>query len=190
MDAATELLAAWARGDRAAGERFVASQYDAVCRFFATKGGAYADDLVQQTFMACASSLGGWSGTSSGRAFLFGIARNVLFEHIRRRVRDGRRPTDFRTSALADLMPGIQTQASLQAERQRLALALQRIPLELQVVVELFYWEELSVGDLAQVVGVPPGTVKSRLFRARQLLKVALSEGAADQAALLSQLKR
>jgi RNA polymerase sigma factor (sigma-70 family) len=177
------LLTAWAAGDRTAGARFISSFYAPICRFFATKGGDHADDLVQQTFAACTGSLTAWRGVSSARAFLFGIARNVLFEHIRRRVRDGRSPPDFRTSALVDLVPGIQTQASLEADRQRLAAAMQTIPLELQVALELYYWEDLSIEELGAVLSLPAGTVKSRLHRARAAIRVALDASAHPESA-------
>jgi predicted DNA-binding protein YlxM (UPF0122 family) len=52
--------------------------------------------------------------------------------------------------------------------------ALQRIPLDIQMTLELFYWEDLSIGELAAVLESPVGTVKSRLFRGRQLLEQAM----------------
>ena len=42
------------------------------------------------------------------------------------------------------------------------------------MTLELFYWEDLSVGELAEALGIPPGTVKSRLHRGRQLLREAM----------------
>ena len=60
------------------------------------------------------------------------------------------------------------------AEERALVQALQGMPVELQIVLELYYWEELSVDEVAAAVEVPPGTVKSRLFRGRQLLREAL----------------
>ena len=58
------------------------------------------------------------------------------------------------------------------AEVQRLVLeALRGLPLDHQIALELFYWEGMSVGELATVLGVPPGTVKSRLSRARENLR-------------------
>ena len=50
------------------------------------------------------------------RAWLFGIARNVLYEHIRGRVRDGRAEPDFHESALVDLAPGVSTIAGNTAQ--------------------------------------------------------------------------
>ncbi|MEZ4372915.1 MAG: sigma-70 family RNA polymerase sigma factor [Polyangiaceae bacterium] len=52
------------------------------------------------------------------------------------------------------------------ARSNRLVEALQRLPLDLQMAIELYYWEELSVAELAEALEIPAGTVKSRLHRA------------------------
>ena len=58
------------------------------------------------------------------------------------------------------------------ADEEKLLLqALRRLPLDMQLTLELFYWEELSIEDVAQVLEIPPGTVKSRLHRAKGLLR-------------------
>src|SRR5262245_36324625 len=170
----SQLFEAWGRGDRRAGASLIERHYDAVERFFSCKAGDRADDLVQQTFLRCSEAAKRFRGEGSFRAFLFGIAHNVLCEHIRGRVRDQKSDPDFATSAIIDLMPGVATLVSGSAERRQLVLALQRIPLDLQILLELFYWEELSVDELAQCMNVPPGTIKSRLHRARGLLKEAM----------------
>lgn len=167
------LLAAWAAGDRTAGAALVERHYDAVVRFFRNKAGDDADDLVQRTFLACAEAAPRHQGRASFRAFLFGIARNVLYEHIRGKVRAGRADPDFRESAIVDLAPGVSTVAAKRADQRVLLRALQLIPVELQVLLELYYWEDLGVDELAEVLDIPPGTVKSRLFRARNLLREA-----------------
>jgi RNA polymerase sigma-70 factor (ECF subfamily) len=170
------LLSAWATGDRGAGAALVERHYDAVVRFFRNKAGDDADDLVQRTFLACAEAAGRHPGVASVRAFLFGIARNVLYEHIRGRMRAQRIEPDFRESAILDLSPGVSTVAAKRAEQRTLLRALQHIPVELQLLLELYYWEGLGIEELAQVLEVPPGTVKSRLFRARGLLREAISK--------------
>lgn len=169
-----DLLRAWATGDDAAAQALVERHYDAVRRFFVNKAGDDADDLVQRTFLACAEGAATFRGEASFRSFLFGIARNVLFEHIRGKVRAGRNAPDFRDSAIVDLAPGVSTMATKRADERLLARALQHVPVELQVALELYYWEELSMEEIGAVLGVPAGTVKSRLHRARGLLREAI----------------
>jgi RNA polymerase sigma factor (sigma-70 family) len=167
-------LAAWQQGDKAAGQALVERHYDSVLRFFRTKAGPDADDLVQQTFLRSVESADRIRGESSLRSFFFGVARNVLFEHIRAKVRDGRADPDFGTSSIMDLDPRASTLLLKRSEERALVDALQRVPVELQIVLELYYWEELSVSEIAAAVDVPQGTVKSRLHRARELLREAM----------------
>lgn len=177
-----QLIAAWREGDRAAGQALIERHYDAISRFFATKAGAHAGDLVQRTFLICSESLGRFRGDGSVRAFLYGIARNVLYEHIRSRTKAAAQKPDFSVSSIVDLAPGVATMADQRAKERALMEALQRIPLELQLIVELYYWEQLRVSELAEVMGVPPGTIKSRLHRARALLQDSIEEGPERQA--------
>jgi len=185
-NADAQLLAAWSEGDRTAGARFIQRFFDPVTRFFTTKAGPHADDLTQQTFLRCSEAASRWRRQSSAKAFLFGIARNVLYEHIRRQSAHRGRVIDFTTSALVDLLPGVETQVSKDADRRLVIAAMQAIPLELQMVLELYYWEEMSVGQLAEMLKVPSGTVKSRLHRARRLLREALETVAATPQERLS----
>lgn len=172
-------LAAWRGGDGEAGQALVERHYESVLRFFRTKAGEDADDLVQQTFLRSVEHADRFRGESSFRGFLFGIARNVLFEHIRRKVRDGRASPDFGVSSILDLDPRASTLLFQRAEERALVQALQNMPVEVQIVVELYYWEELSVDEVASAVEVPPGTVKSRLHRGRDLLRKAMDEAPA-----------
>lgn len=171
-----ELVAAWLGGERAAGAALIERYYDVVTRFFANKAGPSAEDLTQRTFLLCAGAVDRFRAEGSFRAFLLGIARNVLYEHIRSRARDARIEPDFSASSLVDLAPGVATLVDARADKRVLGLALQSVPLELQILLELYYWEELGLGEIAEVLEIPVGTVKSRLHRARRLLREAMSQ--------------
>ena len=174
MTSDAELVRAWRDGDADAGDVLVERHYDAPVRFFRTKTSRGEDDLVQKTFLVCAERLSTYQGQGTFRAFLFGIARNVLFEHYRSKAKDGRSDDAIAASSVVDLAPGVSTQAYRRAEHRVLIDALQRIPLELQLVIELYYWEELGIDELAQLLEVPEGTVKSRLHRARTILRESM----------------
>ena len=176
MRADGELFEAWTAGEQDAGSQLIDRYYDAIVRFFRTKAPQAVDDLTQRTFLRCAEARERFRGAASFRTFLYAIARNVLFEHVRRRVRDDRNCPDVSAASLHDLDPGLHTQASDRDDRRLLVAALHRLPLDLQLALELYYWEDLSVGELAELLEVPPGTVKSRLHRARRLLREALAD--------------
>lgn len=176
VDDDRSVLSAWQHGDTDAGHALVERHYESVLRFFRTKAGDHADDLVQQTFLRCLQSAERYRGESSFKSFLFGIARNVLFEHIREKTRDGNAPVDFGVSSILDLSPRASTLLFQRAAERALVQALQDMPVEIQIALELFYWEELSVEEIASAVETPPGTVKSRLHRGRTLLRKTLAE--------------
>ena len=71
-------------------------------------------------------------------------------------------------------------------EQQLLLQALRRLPIEMQVALELFYWEELTVAEIAEVLETPVGTVKSRLQRARARLDQVIAELAESEDLLRS----
>lgn len=170
-----ELLSAWAGGAAEAGAELVSRHYDSIMRFFQTKAPHHADDLVQHTFLECGEGAPRYQGRGSFRSFLFGIARNLLYDHIRRDLRAGLH-TDFDAISVADLHDGVSTQAAKRAESRIVLAALQQIPLESQVLIELYYWEDLSMGELAAAIDVPLGTAKSRLHRARCQFRRALGK--------------
>lgn len=175
-----ELFDAWKRGDGSAGQTLIERHYDAIERFFRTKAGNHADELVQRTFLGCVEARDRFRGDTAFRSFLFGIARNILFEHIRGQQRDRRVDADFTVSSIEQLQPGVSTIAFERAEQRLLVDALRRLPLDIQICMELYYWEDVGVGELGSIMGIPAGTVKSRLHRGRTLLREAMEKLPAD----------
>jgi RNA polymerase sigma factor (sigma-70 family) len=172
-----QLLEAWRNGDRSAGQEFFERHYDALHRFFANKASAEASDLVQDTLEACVSGRDRIRESSSVRGYLFGVAYNVLRRHYERQRVAGER-FDPDAQSVADVSPGPGT-AMGKSEEQRLLLAgLRRIPLNFQVVLELFYWEGMTSAAIADALDEPHGTIRTRLRRARELLQEAISAAA------------
>src|SRR6185436_16740094 len=78
------LLQSWRNGDQRAGELLCGRHFDDVYRFFEHKLPGEADDLTQQTFMACVRARDQFGGRSAFRTYLFTIARNELITRLRR----------------------------------------------------------------------------------------------------------
>lgn len=97
-----ELLAAWRVGDNDAGNALVKRHFAAVYRFFRNKIDGDLDELVQATFVRCTDRVDAIVSNEHFRGFLFGIARNVLKEHFREKVRR-RESIDFHITSVADL---------------------------------------------------------------------------------------
>ena len=128
-----------------------------------------ADDLVQDTLERAWSRFSMWQRRGEIRAWMFGIMHN----HFVDRLRAGRsRPEDSAGDDLPEL-PQRATQAD-QLEVRDLERVLQRLAPEQREVLLLVGVEELSYQEVADVVGVPVGTVMSRLSRARARLRAEL----------------
>jgi RNA polymerase sigma-70 factor (ECF subfamily) len=163
------LLIAWNDGDRRAGSRLLSRYFEPLYRFFRNKVDQGCDELIQETLVACVSGRDRLRDAPNFRAFVFGTARNVLFTHFRR-VAKAERHLDFDAQSVAALGQSPSSVLARGAEHRLLAMALRAIPLEHQVALELFYWEELTGPELVAVLGVPEGTVRTRLRKGRRLL--------------------
>jgi RNA polymerase sigma factor (sigma-70 family) len=178
-----ELYDAWARGDRRAGNELIERYYDRIHRFFANKVGVEAEDLAQETFAGVLAAHPRFERRSSFRTFLYAIAFNVLRTHIARKNRAKVDP-DFSVQSIAELCPTPSTMARQSEETEQLHAALRGLPVDHQVVLELYYWEDLSGPELTEVLGLTLPAVRSRLRRAKEALEQALGELAAPLVAL------
>lgn len=136
--------------------------------------GALADDLVQDTLERAWSKFSMWQRRGNVRAWMFGILHNLFVDHLRS-VKS--RPEDNAGDALPDVSD--RARQVDQLEMRDLDYHLQRLPPDLREVLLLVGVEELSYQTVAGVLGVPVGTVMSRLSRARQRLRLELSGQAA-----------
>jgi RNA polymerase sigma factor (sigma-70 family) len=176
----SELLDAWRGGDRPAGNELFDRYFEAVRRFFANKADRDTEDLVQRTFLAVVEGRERFEGRSTFRTYLFAVANNVLREFIRAKRND--RKFDFGTHSVMDLGAG-PSSVLVEKQQQRLLLeALRRIPLDFQTVLELYFWERFTGVQLAEVLGVPENTARSRVRRGKELLVEALRELEGDGA--------
>lgn len=169
-----QLLGAWRGGDRQAGSKLFDRHFRALRRFFRNKvrDESEADELVQRSFMACVSGVERFREEASFRTWLFAVAHNVLREHLRERAK---RPLDFGSESIAALEPGPSTNFARQREHRVLLEGLRALPLESQVMLELYYWEQLPARELGLVFDVPVGTVRGRIRKAKELLSVELA---------------
>ena len=147
---------------------------------------AAAEDLTQDTFLQALRHWEQYRPGTNARAWLFTICRNLFLRQRERRARE--EPTE--TAVLDGLAAATQSFAAPPDAGRALFDApelgdvirreLDKLPTEYREVVELSDLQDQSYADIAQVLGVPLGTVKSRLFRGRRLLQEALVDYARD----------
>lgn len=166
-----DLLTRWRAGDAAAGNELFERHFDSLQRFFANKAPTETADLIQRTLLACVEGRDTFRQEASFRTYLFAIARHELLAYWRRR---GAPELDASVSNLRDLDPSPSTILARVAEERLLLEALRSVPLDMQIALELFYWEGLSGAEIAGVLEIPEGTVRSRLRRSLALLRERL----------------
>ncbi len=174
-DSDLELLDRWANGDTAAGNALTRRYFVIVRAYFMTKVPLDYEDLVQETFSRLLRKRDQFRRESSFRVYVFGIAHMVMLEHFRARRRDHRfEPME---SSAADL--GGARASSILAERERhrvLFDALRNLALREQELLELYYWQKLTAGEIAQLQSVPEPTVRSRIRAALKRLRTAFGQ--------------
>jgi RNA polymerase sigma-70 factor (ECF subfamily) len=159
-------------GDLDAFESLVRSRMDAVYRLSLAITGDEADarDAAQETFVAAWRSLSRLRDAERFDAWLQRIAINEARMAVRARGR--RRVREIPTAHLASV-PEPATRA--QSDGARLAKALDRLTADQRAILALHHLDGRPVAEIADILAIPIGTVKSRLFTARRALDAALS---------------
>lgn len=168
------LLTAWQEGNKAAGSELFGRHFESLYRFFASKVGDEADELIQQTFVAALEGSERFRGDASVRTWLFAIARNILRQWAWAHERASLRLDSRAELSIADLGLSPSSAIDLARQHRQLAAGLQRLPIDSQIILELFYWERLTGAEIGVVLGVPEGTIRGRIARARTQLRAEL----------------
>lgn len=163
------------RGGSAAMVALVAEHHAAVYRYAFRLAGSAADaeDVTQQAFLIAQQKLEQVREADRAGHWLLAVARNVFLKMRRRRtpVSAGGMEIDVNDvpdPASLDAALGERNEA---IDPQRLQAALDELPDEFRLPVLMFYFEEASYRDIAEQLDLPPGTVMSRLSRAKSHLR-------------------
>ena len=186
-----------AADDRALVERVVAGDAEAFEALFAryreavgrhirrmVRHGGAADDLVQEAFLRVWTRAEQWDGRGSFRGWLFRIATNLALNHLRSVRRRRQRPLEPPPEPLGDeddepMAPAWMIDASalgpdavveLAEERELCRRLIDRLPEDKREVFRMAHEAEMPVREIAEALGIPVGTVKSRLHYAAKRL--------------------
>jgi RNA polymerase sigma-70 factor, ECF subfamily len=139
---------------------------------------ADAEDLVQETCLRALWAIDGLREQSNVKGWFFTILRNIWLNQVRRtRAVQIEVGFDSNASEPADEAQDPHTAYASGLERERVRAAIQQLPLAFREIILLREYEELSYQEIAAVLDCPPGTVMSRLARARSKLRNLLSGG-------------
>ena len=124
-----------------------------------------ADDITQDTFLKAYKNLFSFRGQSSVKTWLFTIARNTAFDY--------RKSSFFRRVTLVDYISTQQTHPSAEAEAIESLISSElwekvlKLPVKLRESLILYAHHQLKIHEIASLLGLSEGTVKSRIFKAR-----------------------
>jgi RNA polymerase sigma-70 factor (ECF subfamily) len=136
-----------------------------------------AEDAFQEVFIRVFKKYGGFKGESSEKTWLIRITVNVCKDMLRNGwLKNVVLPGD-RKKEEADA--GFETEVAEKDENRLLLKAVNDLPLGFREAVILYYYQDLDTAEIGRMLHIPQGTVRSRLHRAREILKEKL-EGRSD----------
>jgi RNA polymerase sigma factor (sigma-70 family) len=150
---------------------------DAIGRYAARRlGPAAAEDIVADTFLAAFRQRGRYDPhRADARPWLYGIAGNLIRRHRRDEVRMLRALARTGTDPVAESFADIaDSRLAAAASNRAIAAAMADLNPDQRDVLLLVAWAELTFDQVAEALGVPEGTVRSRMSRARARLRIVL----------------
>ncbi len=165
------LLAAAAEGDRTALETLYARHAAWLTLRLSRRcnDAGVVDEVLQDTFVAVWRSAGRYTGEGAVGAWMWGIAVRRLVDALRRRP-----PASYPVPEEIGLVASAEEVVLLGVEYGDLAGALNRLSPELRAVVQATVLDGLTTREAARLLGIPAGTVKTRMMRARALMREEL----------------
>ncbi|MCS7216172.1 MAG: sigma-70 family RNA polymerase sigma factor [Candidatus Bipolaricaulota bacterium] len=130
---------------------------------------ADAEDATQDAFLRAYENLRRYDLSRKFSTWLFTVAANVAKNALRKRRRAKDPPVE---EVARDPAEEVHADLRLAAVRR----AVQALPPDYRTLVFLYYWHGLGVAEIAEVLRIPEGTVKTRLFRARAMIRARLVE--------------
>jgi RNA polymerase sigma factor (sigma-70 family) len=166
--------------DRHAFELLYRVYYRRLTRFLeqVTRRPQLVEEIVNDTMLVVWRKADSFNHASRVSTWIFAIAYRKALKALKRAAEPNRVPWDGESGS----MEGPETELIERESRNRLRRALARLSAEHRAVVELTYYHGYAYRDIAQIVGCPVDTVKTRMFHARRRLKVLLDGKREDPA--------
>ena len=143
-----------------------------------TRNDQDAEDVVQEASLRALKYWKGFSGRDC-RSWLLAIVRNTFYSWLRKQSAQPGITEDGEIDEVDDSVPNPEHMLLQNADREMLKSALEDLPVEFREAIVLREMEGLSYKEIADIAGVPIGTVMSRLARARKRLQIYLTNTAA-----------
>ncbi|COE00984.1 sigma-70 family RNA polymerase sigma factor [Bacillus cereus] len=135
-----------------------------------------AEDVTQDIFVKCYKSLQTYKGNSNLKTWLWRIAINHCKDYLKSWYNKKVIVTEDDFTYMESQKESVEQIVIQNAEDSRLASAVMSLPIKYREVIYLFYYEELSIKEITTVIEVKENTIKTRLKKAKELLKKGLEE--------------
>ena len=175
------LIGRIANGDRLAMQVLFARHHVRVYRFVLrlVRNEATAEDLISEVFLDVWRQAGKFEGRSAASTWMLSIARFKALSVLRKRTEE---ELDEETAgAIEDRSDDPEVSLAKKDKAAMLRQCLSKLSAEHREVVDLVYYHEKSVEEVAGIVGIPEATVKTRMFYARRKLSELLEEQGIDR---------
>jgi RNA polymerase sigma-70 factor (ECF subfamily) len=171
-DGEAQLVERIGRGDRDAFRALYRAYFPRLARFLGrmTRNAPLIEEVVNDTMMVVWQKAASYDGSSKVSTWIFGIA----YRQALKGLRGLDEPVEFAVEPLAGAEQEPEHAAVDKQLRQGVSQALEALPLEQRMVVSLTYYHDMAYQEIAETMGCPVNTVKTRMFHARQRLKAML----------------
>lgn len=163
------LLKQMSKGEMAAFDQFYRSMEKPLFRFLASRlnDPFQCADILHEVFLDVWAGAGRFEGRSSVKSWVFGIAYRKVMDHFRKQ---GRFTTDEDLPEQEDDSPDALTCIAATQDAAHVRACLQGLKPDHRSAIELTFFEDLGYREIAEILEVPEGTVKTRVFHAKKLL--------------------
>ncbi len=171
-DDALSLIGAVARGDKQAFRLLYEQTYGRIYRYIRTFVGddMLAEDIVVQTYAIAWQQAAKFKGASRLSTWMIGIARNIAYKEFRKRKI---------TEPFEEAFQGSDAESQFQPEQRNrnelMQHAVHKLSAHHREIIELVFYQDLTYPEIAELLGIPVNTVKTRVFHAKSNLKTILA---------------
>ena len=180
-DRDVDLMERLKNGDQSAMQVLYTRHYQRIYRFILRqlKDETMAEDIVNEVFLDCWRSASKFEGRSSVTTWLTAISYNKSISYLRKRKEA--QMGDGQAEAMVDDADSPQTELMKGDKGDKIRSAISKLSKQHAAVIDLAYYHEMSINEIAEVLDVPANTIKTRLFHARKNLHEILCDEGVDR---------
>lgn len=180
-DADRDLLERIARKDDAALQSLFGRHNVKIFRFVMrlVANEAIAEELTNEVFLQVWRNAGGFRGNSTVSTWMFTIARNLALSYLRKK--DTVALDDTIAEQVEDETDSPETIATKHDKAAVMRACMEKLSLAHREIIDLVYYQEKTIGEVSEILGVPANTVKTRMFHARKQLSHFFASAGIDR---------